>query len=344
MMRAGIAGALALGMIAATGAVAAPQSVAEIATYNGADRQAVLEAGAKKEGEFRPYMTGTQLDPILERFQKKYPYIKVAPHRIDSDMVARKVGEEYKAGVHTVDGYMMNTGGLQALRELGVLQPYFSSEQATYKKDAIESNKLWTVDKESYLSLGYNTKAYADKDLPVTPKDLLDPKWKGKLGMSNEGTTFTTWVGTMLISHGEDYVKALAKQDMKFYSIGGRGVSNMVVSGEIPISPAIYSGHMRLSKVKGANVDWRPIGPVYSNLGGVAIATKSVHPHATMLLIDFSLSREGQEMYKDLGYETARLDMENDKKPEQIVYTTERPNFHQEFEQWGRMIKQLFKI
>jgi hypothetical protein len=49
-------------------------------------------------------------------------------------------------------------------------------------------------------------------------------------------------------------------------------------------------------------------------------------------------------MYKDLGYETARLDMENDKKPEQIVYTTERPNFHQEFEQWGRLIKQLFKI
>lgn len=35
------------------GAVGAPQTVEEIANYRGVDRQAILEAGARKEGEVR---------------------------------------------------------------------------------------------------------------------------------------------------------------------------------------------------------------------------------------------------------------------------------------------------
>ncbi len=341
---AGTLGALALGLVAVLPAQsgAAPATIAEIALYNGPDRQAILEAGAKKEGEYRPYMTGTQLDPILERFQQKYPFVKAVPHRLDSDVVARKVIEEYKAGRYTVDGYMMNTGGLQALRDAGVLQPFYSPEMASFKKEAIQPDKLWVVDKESYLSFGYNTKAYSDKDVPQTYDDMLDPKWKGKFAMSTDGTTFTTWIGAIVLSKGEDFLRQLGKQEFKFYNIGGRGVSNMVVSGEIPISPAIYSGHMRLSKAKGANVGWKAVGAVYSNLGGVALASKSPHPHATMLLIDFSLSREGQKMYQDLGYETGRLDLENSDKPEEILYVTERPNFHKEFEYWGNLIRPVF--
>ena len=63
---------------------AAPQSVEEIANYTGADRQQILEAGAKTEGALMVYATGTQIQPLIDRFEQKYPYIHVQLPRADS--------------------------------------------------------------------------------------------------------------------------------------------------------------------------------------------------------------------------------------------------------------------
>jgi hypothetical protein len=61
-----------------------------------------------------------------------------------------------------------------------------------------------------------------------------------------------------------------------------------------------------------------------------------------MMLVDFLLSRDGQKIYQKLGYATARTDLENWEKPESVLYLTERPNFHAEFEQWSRIVRQVF--
>ena len=58
----GIAAALVTGGIADA---ADPQAVARIATYQGADRQAVLEAGARKEGAVVISTVGTQIAPYF---------------------------------------------------------------------------------------------------------------------------------------------------------------------------------------------------------------------------------------------------------------------------------------
>ena len=72
----GSAVALVAGL-AALGAQAAPRTVAEVAQYEGADRQAVLEAGAKKEGQVQLYTVGTQTQPVLDAFMAKYPFIRL---------------------------------------------------------------------------------------------------------------------------------------------------------------------------------------------------------------------------------------------------------------------------
>ena len=56
---------------------AQPPAVERIANYAGADRQAVLEAGAKREGGLLLYTTGTQIKPLIDRFEAKYPYLRV---------------------------------------------------------------------------------------------------------------------------------------------------------------------------------------------------------------------------------------------------------------------------
>ena len=82
---------------AALPALAAPQTVAEIANYAGADRQQMLETGARREGTLMLYATGTQIQPLLDRFTQRYPFVKVAMPRASSADVTRKVIEEYGA-------------------------------------------------------------------------------------------------------------------------------------------------------------------------------------------------------------------------------------------------------
>ena len=53
-----------------------PNTVAQLALYKGADRQQILEEGAKKEGKLSFYTTGTQAQYLVKAFEKKYPYIR----------------------------------------------------------------------------------------------------------------------------------------------------------------------------------------------------------------------------------------------------------------------------
>jgi iron(III) transport system substrate-binding protein len=75
---------------------------------------------------------------------------------------------------------------------------------------------------------------------------------------------------------------------------------------------------------------------------GVAVAKQAPHPHAAMLMIDFLLSKEGQQMYQELGYDSARTDLKSAESPPQKLYLTNRPNYIEEFEQWNRLYQDVF--
>ena len=66
---------------------AAAATISEIAQYKGADRQEKLERGAREEKELNFYTsinTNTSM-PILQAFEKRYPFIKTKLTRMDSE-------------------------------------------------------------------------------------------------------------------------------------------------------------------------------------------------------------------------------------------------------------------
>jgi iron(III) transport system substrate-binding protein len=328
-------------LAAALPAHAAPQTVSEIANYAGADRQQVLEAGARREGALMLYATGTQIQPLLDRFMQKYPFIKVAMPRASSIDVTRKVIEEYSAGLYQVDAYELSSYGLVVPREQGLLQPFASPELADYDKSAIEPGRNWVSVRESYLGIGYNTQKIRAEDAPKSYQDLLDPKWKGKMAISGSLSTSGNWVGSMVISLGIDYVRKLGQQDIRIYELTGRALANLTISGEVPLSPTIYNSHVEASRAQGAPIAWNLPGPVAVTDTSAALALKAPHPHAAMLLIDFLLSKEGQTMYRELGYVPSRNAMAPKDFPVlQKLYLTNRPNYVQDFEQWAGLVQQ----
>ena len=112
---------------------AAPRTVAEIATYRGADRQVLLEEGARKEGTVLVYGTGEQMEPVRNAFRGKYPFVRMEVFSTGAAEVTRRVMEEYKANRHTVDVVSLGTGGLRIMHDAGFLQAYDSPELDVFR-------------------------------------------------------------------------------------------------------------------------------------------------------------------------------------------------------------------
>lgn len=198
-----------------------PQTVAKIAAYSGPDRSAMLEAGARKEGEFLLYTVGSQIDPVLKAFGERYPFLSVKAYKADIPLVLQKVTEEYRAGVYNPDAFELDDYGVQILRDAKLLAPLSSPEIENYGPEAVEPGRRWVLMREDYASLGFNTNAYSADAAPHRHADLLDPKWKGKLGLSASDATLTNWVGAMVVSEGEDFVRKLKPQAITLYNMEG---------------------------------------------------------------------------------------------------------------------------
>jgi iron(III) transport system substrate-binding protein len=330
---------------AATGANAADtKTVSTIGNYQAADRQAFLEAGARKEGQLLVYAVGSQIDPVIKAFGEKYPFLTVKVFKGDIPLLLRKVTEEYRAGVFNVDAYELDDYGLELLRNNKMLVPFSSPEAANYGPEAIEPKKNWVFMREDYASLGFNTSTYSPDQVPHSHADLLDPKWTGKLGVSATESTLTVWVGAMVVSEGEDFVRKLKPQNMTLYNMGGPAVANLVVSGEAPLVVNNRYSHMYVRRRDGGKVAWRAIGPSYTAVSGVALPTRAQNPHAAMLFIDFMLSAQAQKIYTDdLGYVSLRKDMASKSPPVQKLYLAQRPNYARDYEKWNKLANEVFR-
>jgi iron(III) transport system substrate-binding protein len=321
-----------------------PADIAKIATYAAADRQSVLEAGARAEGGLVIYTVGAQIDPVVKAFNARYPFLTVKVVKKDPPELVKQVGEEYKAGLHTVDAYELDDFGLRPLLEMGVLAPFTSPETAHYPAEAIEPGKRWVMMRQDFISLGFNTDVLKPEDAPRSHQDLLDPRWKGRIGISASISSIVTWVGALVVAEGEGFVRRLGAQNWRLYPLGGRAVSNLIVSGEAPIVVNNRRSHMYASAKEGAHVAWRALGPSYTSVSGAALATHARNPHAAMLFVDFLLGPAAQAIYtKELGYASMRDDLQSSDAPPEKLYLSLRPDFYREYEQWNDLSDAVFR-
>lgn len=291
-----------------------PATAAELALYKGADRQYILEEGAKKEGKLAFYTTGAMqygVQALVDAFEKKYPYIKVEIWRSAADTLMSRVLEEYKSGRYLCD--VIESAQLIHVAKTGVLQPYYSPHQAAIDEGAMQKapgeGYLTVGFREGGLVLAYNTKQISRKDIPKTYQDLLDPKWKGRMAIAGSQSG-VSWMSVMLVTYGEDFVKKIAQQKIAVHMASGAALQGMVENGEYIFSPTTLDSYVVTAKQKGAPIDWHPLEPVYVNLGEMALFRQPPHPHAAMLFIDFELSKEGAAIHKAAAnYTSTRRDV-----------------------------------
>lgn len=290
-----------------------PTTVAELALYRGTDRQSLIENGARKEGTLTWYTVGTVPTltlPTIKAFNKKYPDIQVEYFRGDTMALFTRVTEEHRAGKHTFDLLETNAPYLYEGRK--ILQPFYSPElvnleEAAARKEPGASDNYWAGHWETCIILMYNTNKVPKGEAPKTYQDLLDPRWKGKMTIPTT-TTGIYWVGNILTHQGEAFVEKMAKQDVRVQNISGGALGELVVSGEVPLTPATFTSNATRSLAVGAPVGVSFLEPVGCQLEGITLSRNAPHPHAAMLFIDFTLSKEAAES-RIPTYASPRKDM-----------------------------------
>ena len=289
-----------------------PSTMAELVLYNGADRQQILEEGARKEGKLVLYTTNADYRAVMNAFQKKYPYVIMDAWWASPTQVLPKVLEEYKADKHFFDVIETTQATMMVIQKVGMLLPFYSPQTAFIQDGAITMAPGGGVFRagfwENGLGLIYNTKLITKEALPKSNKDLLDEKWKATIPLSDGGQE-AVWVGSMVAAYGEDFVRRLAKRDFIVFHGGSPVIIQMIIAGDYAFAPAVFDAKVEQSRKKGAPVDWAPIEPVPVNVGQIALPKLSSHPHAALLFADFVLSKEVAEIKKAQGYGPTRKDI-----------------------------------
>ena len=164
-----------------------PTEAAKIAQMQGADRQQRLVDGARKEGELTLY-TSAPVDDVAVltgAFEKKYG-VKVKVWRAGSEKVMQRAVTEARAGRFDADIIDTNGPEMEALHREKLLVEVKSPYLGDLIPQAIQPHREWVGSRINIFAAAYNTKMVKKEDLPKTYADLLDPKWKGKLGIEAE--------------------------------------------------------------------------------------------------------------------------------------------------------------
>lgn len=277
-----------------------------------------LIAAAKKEGKVVWYTTiiiDQAVRPLAAAFEKKYPGIKVEFSRAGSAETALKIINEGRAGQTKADVFD-GTATFSSIMPAGLVAPYKPVNAAPYQSEFKDPNGHWTALVMYYLSVGVNTKLVSDADAPKTYEDLLNPKWKDKMvwAVVGEPSGAPGFVGNILMTMGEqkgmEYLRALAKQNVTNMTTSQRTVLDRVILGDFPLGLMIFNHHTVISAKQGAPTKILKVEPFVGAASLVGLLKNSPNPNAGKLLIEFLLSKEGQEVLKKADYIPAHPDVD----------------------------------
>src|SRR5206468_5558270 len=150
-------------MALATESPALAQSAASVlkklAGLQTKEREQKLIEGAKKEGKVVIYSFTAvdQLKPLLDEFQKKYPFITPEHYRANATGVFNKFATEARAGQTLADVIDISAGETHTLGQMGLIDAYLSPSREGIPKDFTDEKGLWTAYYQFVIALGFNT-------------------------------------------------------------------------------------------------------------------------------------------------------------------------------------------
>jgi iron(III) transport system substrate-binding protein len=268
--------------------------------YRGADRDARLIDAAKKEGSVAVYTSLNTKDsvPLKDAFERKYG-VKLVLWRSSSEKVLQRAVTETRAGRFAFDVIETNGPEMEAAYRENLLDEFWSPWLIDLPAEAFPSHRHYVADRFNFFTIAWNTNLVKAEDVPNSYEDLLNPKWRGKIGLEGGDVDwFAAMVGHMGEQKGLAYFRKLSAQRPQIRT-GHTLIAELIASGEIPLAAAIYNHNAERLIVKGAPIKWKALAPTFGRQNAIGVAQNAAHPNAALLFADFVLSNEGQQLLKE---------------------------------------------
>ncbi len=280
------------------------QSPNPLFAYAGPDRMERIVAAAKKEGSVTLYTTFAEKDQpaLVKPFEAKYG-VKVNIWRAGTDKVLQRTLTEAAAHKYDVDLIHFGSPEMEALSREKILQAVSSPVHKDLHPGSVPAHREWAATLLSVWVQVYNTNLIRKADLPKTYRDLLDPRWKGRLGIEAKNQD---WFASVVdVMGGGDkgiafFRELVAKNGMSVRT-GHTLLNNMVIAGEVPLALTVYNYMPEQSKKKGAPIDWFVLQPAVARSNAIGIARRAPHPAAALLFYEYMLA-EGQNSLVHMDY------------------------------------------
>lgn len=299
---------LAIAAALASAPAHAQQGDISLYDYSGPDRMDRIVAAAKKERTLTLYASIAQSDitKLVAMFEQKYG-VKVSVWRSGSDEVLHRAITEANAKTYKADLFYDPVTELEALSREKLLQPVNSPVFKDLLPGSVSDKRDRANVLVSVFVQAYNTKAIKKEDLPKTFNDLLDPKWKGKIGIEAKEAS---WLGATVKAMGNEEAgiklfRDIAARNGISTRMGHSLTKNMVVAGEVPLALTVYTYMIDQAKREGAPIDWFAIQPVIARANAIGIARTAPHPNAALLFYEFLLGPDAQKLFATLDYAPA---------------------------------------
>ena len=275
---------------------------------------ASLIEGAKKEGRVMVYGASslTEAVPIIEKFQQKYPFLKVDYQQALGETNANRIMTEAKAGRYQADVFTGKLRAVLTLKGQGLLARYKSPESKFFREGYLDPEGYRAAIYLSIFVIAYNSKLAKPQYVPKKYEDLLDPKWTGQVGLNRyEYDWFTGVLESMGRAKGIAFMEKLAREKPVLRDSASLS-AQLLAAGEFPLGTMYVHSAARM-KLKGAPVDWAKFDfAAPTNLTSMSLLAKAPHPNAARLFYDHHLSQEVQEMLTTMGRIPSRSGVRSD--------------------------------
>jgi len=262
---------------------------------------------AKREGKLIWWTSGSANDSraLIKKFNERYPFIQVEIWTAAGEDVSEKIWAEHNANRHAWDVSLGADIQLHYAEwvKRGIVEKLPPEGLKQIPARAKDPNGYWAQMGGNVTVPAYNTNFVSPKDAPKSWEDLLNPKWKGKLGLHIDPRMWQVlsqpdgWGKEKVVN----YVTRLAQNKPQLIRSNTQNVA-LLLAGEFPIAVNVFLYRVLQYKDKGAPVEWARVNPVVISGSGFIKSKKGPNPNAGYLWLDWIFSPEGVKIVDELTF------------------------------------------
>jgi iron(III) transport system substrate-binding protein len=273
-------------------------------------------AAAKKEGKVAVNtFTGHGYGRVLKLFTRAYPEIKLNHTNLEPVEFSPRVIQERKAGVYTWDVAIMPTStAFQVLRPAGVwdpVRPAIIVPAARLDANWRDGFEAGFLDRDKQLAYAFtlvravgvfvNVDHVKEGEL-TSVRDLLAPKWKGRIAISDPRVAGSFWPLTAArLKLGDEIMKQLLVDQQPVLSRDRNQLTEFMVRGRFPIGIGLNALALRDFQAYGVGKNIKTVHLAeldYQSSGGaVWLVNRAPHSNSARVLINWLLTRAAQEAW-----------------------------------------------